>query len=101
MILPLIIGNIFMAVAFGLNFSNLPPQIPLFYSKPWGEDQLGELWMIAFLPLILNFLYILNLYVYKKFFPENEFVRRILYYFNTFLVVCTCFTLSRIVFLIS
>jgi hypothetical protein len=101
MILPLVIGNIFMIVSVALNFSYLPPQIPLFYSKSWGEDQLGEIWMIALLPIILNSLYLLNLFVYKKYFPQNEFVRRIVFYFNIFLVIAACFILSRIVFLIS
>jgi hypothetical protein len=27
----------------------LPPQIPLYYSRPWGEEQLGEPWGLLIL----------------------------------------------------
>ncbi len=30
--------------------NNLPPQIPLFYSRPWGEEQLSPKWGL-FIPL--------------------------------------------------
>jgi hypothetical protein len=30
--------------------NQLPPQIPLFYSRPWGDLQLGEPWQILILP---------------------------------------------------
>lgn len=35
------------AVAIGIGWKiawaqNIPPQIPLFYSKPWGDEQLAE-----------------------------------------------------------
>lgn len=45
-----------------LNWSKLPPQIPLYYSKPWGEPMLSSpigIWLlpaIAFVSIFLNFI---------------------------------------------
>ena len=35
---------------FFLFYSSLPPQVPLFYSRPWGEEQLGESFWLMLLP---------------------------------------------------
>lgn len=35
-----------VAMAVG---SKLPPQIPLFFSRPWGEEQLGAPWELVWL----------------------------------------------------
>ncbi len=41
----------FVAITAGLTaifWNQIPPQIPIFYSKPWGEAQLGTpLWLWA------------------------------------------------------
>jgi hypothetical protein len=42
-ILTLSIGSLFTII---LLWQKLPPQIPLFYSQPWGQDQLGNPWML-------------------------------------------------------
>lgn len=97
----LIIGNILMAGVFILKLNQLPPQLPLFYSKPWGEDQLGDTWMIVILPLLLNIFYILNNYFYKKYFPGNLFIRKILDYLNLFLIIVITGIFVRIILLIS
>jgi hypothetical protein len=34
-----------------LHFSDLPPEIPLYYSKPWGEDQLTHPIVLFLLPV--------------------------------------------------
>lgn len=32
--------------------NNLPPYIPMFYSRPWGEDQLTASWGILIVPVL-------------------------------------------------
>ena len=49
--LPLLISVIYII----LNFSGLPSQIPLFYSRVWGEDQLAKQ-VYIFLPTAGTFL---------------------------------------------
>jgi len=43
--------NILGVVAIGLVFVHLPPQIPLYYSRPWGEDQITTPIFLFILPL--------------------------------------------------
>ncbi len=74
--------NILFSLIFLINLNKLPPQIPLFYTKPWGEDQLAELWVIFLIPFLFNFYYFINQYIKTRFFKENDFVEKLFFYTN-------------------
>jgi hypothetical protein len=97
----LLSANILMIIFFLLRFSSLPLQIPLFYSKPWGEDQLADSWLIFILPLMMDIFFYLNLYFYKKFFSENPFVKKIIDYLNLFLIISLTLIFIKIIFLVT
>lgn len=97
----LIASNIIMAFVLVLKFNRLPPQIPIFYSRLWGEDQLAEWWMIFLLPIISNLFFFLNLFLYKRFFFKNEFVKKIVIYLNLFIIISLTLIFIKIVFLVS
>lgn len=97
----LLAGNIIMFGLLGLRYSTLPPQIPLYYSRTWGEDQLVDWWMILMLPLFFNLLYFLNTIIYRKFFSGNIFVKKIIDYLNVFLAVSITFIFVKIILLVS
>lgn len=101
MFIYLIIANILMIATFALKLSSLPPQIPLFYSRIWGEDQLADTWMIVLLPLLLNGLFFFNNYFVRKFFKGNVFVNKIIYYLNLFLIISFTGIFIKIILLIS
>jgi len=82
---------------FVFTYGRFPPQIPLFYSYPWGEDQLVDLWMIGILPLVLNVLYFFNLWLYKKLFPGNFLIKKMFYYLNLFLIISITFIFIKII----
>lgn len=88
-----------LAVIFKLG--HIPPQIPLFYSRPEGELQLSEWWFIFLIPILLNSLYALNKFLVKKYFTENTFVKTFAYYFNIFLIVSFTIIFLKIIFLVS
>lgn len=44
----------------GLFFSSLPPQVPLFYSQPWGKEQLAAPFWLVILPVGGFFVFLLN-----------------------------------------
>ena len=90
-----------MVGLFILRFNTLPPQIPLFYSKPWGEDQLADSWMIFLLPVILDLLFFFNNFIYQRFFPENMFVKKIIFYLNLFLILSMTLIFIKIIFLVT
>ena len=64
--------GLFAAVVFYF-FDRLAPQMPLFYSIPWGENQLVSRSVITILPLIgviflaINFVFGLILLRFEKF----------------------------------
>jgi hypothetical protein len=101
MIQYLLVGDVLMTIVFLWRLNHLPPQIPLFYSRPWGEDQLADTWMLVFPPLLLNLLIVLNNYLYKKFFLGNILVKRIIDYVSIFLVVSFTVIFIRIILLVT
>lgn len=53
----------FVLIQFGMilfKFSSLPPQIPLYYSQPWGEAQLASASSIIILPVASVLVLIIN-----------------------------------------
>ena len=96
-----IISNIIMLGVFFLQKSYVPPQIPLFYSKQVGEDQVGEWWMIFIIPICMNIFIFINFFVIKKFFPANEFISRTLQVANVLIVLSFTFIFVKITLLIT
>ena len=90
-----------MIITFLLRFNRLPPQSPLFYSRLWGEDQLADTWLIFLLPIFLNLLFFINNYIIKKIYSDNEFIKKIFYYLNIFLIFGFTLIFIKIIFLVS
>jgi len=101
MIYYLVGSNLAILVVFIYKFKQLPPQLPLFYSKISGEDQLADAWMIILLPLLVNFFIIVNNYIYRRFFPENLFVKNLSNYFNLFIALSLSLIFIKIIFLVT
>jgi len=97
-----IIGaNLIQIGAYLIRMKTIPPQIPLLYSLPIGEDQLVEWWMIFLIPILMNGLYVLNSFIYQKYFHREDFEKAMLRAVNmTVLGICT-YLFVRIVFLVS
>jgi len=94
-------ADVLMIITFILKFSKLPPQIPLYYSQPWGEGQLADSWMIFLLPIFLNLLFFINQYIFNKFYHGNIFIKKIFYYLNLFLILGFTLIFIKIIFLVS
>jgi hypothetical protein len=101
MIIGIIIANILMLGVYIFFSSNLPPQIPLFYSLPWGEEQLADLWVIFVLPFLMHLFIIVNHFIYKFMFKKDELVLKILNFANWFYIIIFTAIFIRIIFLIS
>lgn len=78
MFYPPIAALLVMAATFAWRFTKLPPQIPLFYSKPQGDDQIADFWMIAVLPIILVLFFTINMVIYKRLFSGDKTIRKII-----------------------
>lgn len=101
MIYALIVSDILIVGSFIFKFSSLPPQLPLFYSRSWGEDQLAEYWYIFILPLFLHAFIFLNIYIYNQLFFPDRLIRRIVDYINWFHIIGFTFIFLKIIFLVS
>lgn len=93
--------NGIMVLMFFLRYQTLPPQVPLFYTHTAGEDQLAEWWMIFLLPVLLNLFYFINRFISNKFFPGNDFVKRLLNYLNITLMISVTIIFAKIIFLVT
>ena len=97
----LIAANITIISILVFKFNTLPPQVPLFYSKTTGEDQLADTWSILILPLFMNLLFFLNNFIYRRYFRDNILVQKILYFLNLFLIVSFTLILIKIIFVVT
>ncbi len=81
-------------------FSLLPPQVPLFYSRPWGEEQLGSsifLWILPGGALLFS---LLNLIMAVFLFEEFPLLVRFLVWSNVFISLLSGIAVFKIVTLI-
>lgn len=98
----LLIGcDIFMGLLLFLRFNSIPPQIPLFLSRAWGDNQLADSWMIIVLPFLMNLLFIVNRLISQKFFQDNDFAKRVFNYLNMFICFGFTFVFIKIIFLVT
>lgn len=101
MIYLLIAGNLLMGLTFLFNFNRLPPQLPLFYTRPWGEEQLVDSWVIIMIPVFANMAVFLNDYLYKRYFLGNMLVKRISDFLSIFLFLTFTLIFVKVIFLIT
>jgi len=101
MLKTLLAGNLLMLIVFIWRWKTFPPQIPLFYNKPWGEDQLADSWIIFIIPLFINLFFYLNNLFQKKFFPENDFVKKLIFYFNLLIIIGGSLIFIKIILLVT
>ncbi|MBI4008904.1 hypothetical protein HY357_01610 [Candidatus Roizmanbacteria bacterium] len=97
----LIFGNALMIVAIIFKFNRLPPQIPLFYSRALGEDQLADIWMIVLLPLFMNAFYLTNKFLLRRYFQEQILIKDLFYFLNLFITASFTLIFIKIIFVVT
>lgn len=101
MVYTLIGADIVMLLAFVWRAQSLPPQIPLFYSQVWGQDQLVDYWTLLLLPALLHLFFFLNIFLYNKLFFPDHFIRKITAVSNIVLTIALSLIFLKILFYIS
>ncbi len=82
-------------------WKRLPPEIPLFYSKPWGSAMLAPqiyIWLVPAMALLIIFI---NFCVVIFFMQENKFLNRILCVTSLLVGFTTFYGLFRILTLLA
>ncbi|PIP57132.1 hypothetical protein COS54_02685 [Candidatus Shapirobacteria bacterium CG03_land_8_20_14_0_80_39_12] len=80
----------------------LPEKVPLFYSRPWGEEQLaGREWLFS-IPALSLLIFLINWQLGKLLFKKKEtFLPIVIESFALLFSVLGTITLLRIIFLIT
>lgn len=80
----------------------LPEKVPLFYSRPWGEEQLaGREWLLL-IPALSLVIFLINWQLGKLLSKKGEtFLPVVMESFSLLFSVLSTITLLRIIFLIT
>jgi len=101
MIYLLFFANLVMGGIFIWRYPSLPPQLPLFYSRPVGEDQIVDFWLIFLLPFLMNIFFVINNYLSKRLFPNNDFITNLVKIINGLLILGFGLIFIKIILLVS
>lgn len=101
MIYVLLSANVVMVLGILLSFRTLPPVVPLLYSRPAGELQLVDWWLIIIVPVVMNMLYVLNNFLIQKIFSGSEFAKKIIWYTNLVIILLLTAVFIKVLTLVS
>lgn len=89
----------FLILAVTILQGFLPPQIPLFFGAPIGENQLVSSWGLITAPVFALAITIANTFIASKI--EDDFTQKILVTASLFISILVFITVVRIIFLIG
>ena len=92
---------IFSFLFFIFKFSKLPPEVPLFYSRPWGQEQLALSWQLTILPFSALIFFVLDLLLASKFYSQYPLLAQILVWSSACFSLLVTITLVKIIILIT
>lgn len=81
-------------------WQKLPPQVPLFYSRPWGEEQLVSPLVLLFLPITSLLVILTNSIMASLITREGKLASQFLVIFGTVFNFLCLVTLFKIVTLV-
>jgi len=90
---------VIMVGLFFAFYRKLPPEIPLFYSRPWGEAQLASPWLLLILPALSLFIIIFN-FILSGLLFDFSFLAQVLMWGAAVFAFLALFTLAKIIFVI-
>ncbi len=78
----------------------LPPEVPLYYSRPWGQTQLAVPWLLFLLPGLGLLFLLVNMIIGGMVFGFDKLLARILLNTAALTGFLTAFALVRIFWLV-
>jgi len=88
-----------MALSILLFLKFLPPELPLFYSLPWGEVQLATLKQFLIIPASIILITLLNLILSWQLHPSQSFFKKALLLSSLVTTLILIITFIKIVFI--
>lgn len=92
---------IFQIAVLFFKFNDLPQQVPLYYSLPWGEEQLTSVTSLFLLPTFSIVVLLVNNLIANFFFNNIPLFSRLLIIFSVIFSLLAAISLIRIILLIS
>ncbi|MDA1316460.1 MAG: hypothetical protein O3B87_00370 [bacterium] len=97
----LIAGDVVMAAVTAWKFKMLPSEVPLFYYKPWGEEQVADIWFILLIPILIHLMYFSNIYLSKKLAKDEPVIQKLFLVANSIVIFGLTSIFVRIILLIT
>lgn len=82
-------------------YKHLPPQIPLFFSRPWGSSWLAPVSAILILPLYSLLTILLNYFLAIYFHQKKPLLSQILLVFSVFISLIAAIAVYKIITLVT
>jgi len=84
-----------------MKINSLPPQVPLFYSQPWGLEQLASKDNLFLIPVTLGGILLINLILSLIFWNKSQFLTKVLIGLALICSFLTILTLIQILLLVG
>ncbi len=83
-----------------VSWEKLPPQLPLFYSRAWGESILASKIFLWIFPLIATMFPLTNFLITLVWMREKQFLGRTLLIFSALIAFTTLYGCTKIISLL-
>jgi len=80
-----------------INWGQLPPEVPIFYSRPWGELMLASPRFLWILPVITAVFVFINYFIALFIIRSQYFLNRVLIVFSALIASATAYDMTRII----
>lgn len=96
-----LIVNLLCLTITSIIITHLPPQIPLWYSRPWGEDRLSApLWLFA-LPISSMIIQAINRYLSFRLLDKLLIFNQLIYLTSFIISLMSLLVVLNIIFLVK
>jgi hypothetical protein len=98
------VALVFIVIQLGMiifAYPKLPPQIPLFFSRPWGEQQLVQPILIIVLPILSLVFLITNSLTASMFLDKDVFLSQLLTFGAVLFAAFSTIALVKIILLVT
>ncbi|OGD83879.1 hypothetical protein A3A54_01885 [Candidatus Curtissbacteria bacterium RIFCSPLOWO2_01_FULL_39_62] len=92
-----IISTLTQSALILVNWGTLPPEVPIFYSRPWGEQILARPIYLWILPIITVVFVLTNYFIALFLIQSQYFLNRVLIIFGAIIAFATLYDMTRIV----
>lgn len=86
-----------LGAAIFLGMRSLPPKLPLFYSLPWGDNQLATHQEFLLIPASIVIITLLNSIISAQLHPSQSFFKRMLLFSPLVVSLLLTVTFAKII----